>query len=607
MATRCATAVPSTTCSGAGAPATRSRCGSFAAGRCRPSVWRPGTSRSSSRRGPVRATMPLGDFLVAYLQKIGVTHLFGIPGDLVIRLFFRFGRGRAFRIVTLSHEPGVGFAADGYARATGRLAVVCVTYGAGGHNMVNAGAGSFSERVPVLVISGGPGEEERRLGMLIHHQAKEIESQLRIHRELTCAEPVLDDPHTAAESVHDVVRTVWREQQPGYLEIHRDMVERRIPVPRAIIDWDGALAFRRSDERKVEEAVRETAARFNASRRPLTMVGIETFRFKLQREVRELAERMGAPVTTTVLAKGAFPMDHPLYMGVHIGPISPRPIVERVDGADLVLNLGTLLTDMNLGSRPPSITRDRSIWAVGGRVNVSFHTYTDVHIRDFVRGLLRARLRRHEEKVRYCDNLPPQPPETKRRLRVTDVLHEVNRFLRDRRGYMVVAESGDMLFAGLDVRVARGGGYLAQGFYASMGFGIPGALGAQLGTGARPLILCGDGAFQMTGPEIAQAPRYGLNPIVLLVNNGGWQIFRPVITQQELLDVPPWPYARLAEDWGGRGFRVTPVDQLRAGVTEAARIRSFVVIEALVNPEDLSPVSRKYIEASARHGRIAAA
>src|SRR5206468_2340462 len=162
------------------------------------------------------------------------------------------------------------------------------------------------------------------------------------------------------------------------------------------------------------------------------------------------AERMGAPVTTTVLGKGAFPMDHPLFMGVHIGPLSPPPIVKRVDRADLVLNLGTLLTDMNLGSRPPQITRDRSIWAVGGRV---------------------------------------------------------------------------------DVRVERGGGYLAQGYYASMGFGVPGALGAQLGTGARPLVLSGDGAFQMTGPEIAQAPRYGLNPIVLVVNNGGWQIFRPVVAR----------------------------------------------------------------------------
>jgi indolepyruvate decarboxylase len=551
--------------------------------------------------------MPLGDFLVAYLRKIGVTHLFGIPGDLVLRLFSRLGKPRGLKIVTLSHEPGVGFAADGYARATGRIGVVCVTYGAGGHNMVNPVAGSFSERVPVLVISGGPGEDERRLGTLIHHQAKAIDSQLRIYQELTCAAAVVADAESAARTVDEVVRTVWREQRPGYLEIHRDMVERRIPVPRALVEWDGALHFARSDDRRVDEAVRETTARFNAARRPLTMIGIETYRYKVQPEVRRLAERMGAPVTTTVLGKGAFPMDHPLFMGVHIGPNSPRPIVRRVDAADLVVNLGTLLTDMNLGSRPPQITRDRSIWAVGGRVNVSFHTFTDVQIRDFVRGLLRAPLRRHRERVVYCDNLPPQPAETHRALRVTDVLHEVNGFLRGRRGWVVVAESGDMLFAGLDVRVERGGGYLAQGYYASMGFGVPGALGAQLGTGARPLVLSGDGAFQMTGPEIAQAPRHGLNPVVLVLNNGGWQIFRPVMKHHELLEVPPWPYARLADDWGGRGFYVERVDELRAALAEAARSDRFVVIEAIVAPDDLSPVSRKYIEASARKGRVAAA
>src|SRR5882762_1440922 len=247
-------------------------------------------------------------------------------------------------------------------------------------------------------------------------------------------------------------------------------------------------------------------------------------------------------------------MDHPLHMGVHIGPISPRPIVKRVDRADLVLNLGTQLTDMNLGSRPPLITRDRSIWAVGGRVNVSYHTYTDVHIRDFVRGLLRAPLRRHRESVRYCDNLPPQPVETRRALRVTDVLHEVNRFLRGKRGWAVIAESGDMLFAGLDVKVERGGGYLAQGYYASMGFGVPGALGAEIGSGQRPIVLCGDGAFQMTGPELAQAPRYGLRPIVILMNNGGWGIFRPIAEREDLLTIPNWPYAELARCWGGAGY-----------------------------------------------------
>src|SRR6185503_6986165 len=211
---------------------------------------------------------------------------------------------RGMRIVTLSHEPGVGFAADGYARATGRIGVACVTYGAGGHNMVNPVAGSFAERVPVLVVSGGPGAEERRLGTLIHHQAKEIESQLRIFREVTCAAELLDDPRTAAERVDAVVRTVWREQRPGYLEIHRDMVDQRVPVPAALVDWDGTLQFARSDDANVAEAVRDAAERLNAARRPVVSVGIEAYRYKLERDVRRLAEKIGAPVVTTTLSKG---------------------------------------------------------------------------------------------------------------------------------------------------------------------------------------------------------------------------------------------------------------------------------------------------------------
>src|SRR5215472_816742 len=149
--------------------------------------------------GPARmkARMPLADFVATYLRRLGVEHLFGIPGDLVLRLFARLGERWGFEVITFSHEPAVGFAADGYARATGRIAVACVTYGAGGLNMVNAVAGSFAEHVPVLVVSGGPGSEERKLGTLIHHQAREIESQLRIYREVTTDARVLDDPRTA--------------------------------------------------------------------------------------------------------------------------------------------------------------------------------------------------------------------------------------------------------------------------------------------------------------------------------------------------------------------------------------------------------------------------
>lgn len=112
-------------------------------------------------RSTLRPRMALGDFLVAYLRRAGVTHLFGLPGDLVLGLFHRFGRERALDIVTFSHEPTVGFAADGYARSTRRLGVLCVTYGAGGHNVLNPVAGAYAERVPLLVVSGGPARPSR--------------------------------------------------------------------------------------------------------------------------------------------------------------------------------------------------------------------------------------------------------------------------------------------------------------------------------------------------------------------------------------------------------------------------------------------------------------
>jgi TPP-dependent 2-oxoacid decarboxylase len=550
--------------------------------------------------------MKLGDFLIAYLRKIGTEHLFGIPGDLALKLFFALGRKHGLQVHTFSHEPAVGFAADGYARASGKIGVLCVTYGAGGHNTINPVAGSFSERVPILIFSGGPGEEERKLGTLIHHQAREIESQHRIFKEVTCASRVLTDPRRAAQDLHDVVRAIWAEQRPGYLEIHRDMVDRKIEVPEEIIEWDGRLHFQPSNSRKLEEAARETAAMFNRSRKPVVIAGIEIHRYKAATELVALAEKFGAPIFTTVLGKGAFPMDHPLYMGVHIGPISPPPIVKRMDQADFVLNLGCLKTDMNFGNRPPHIIQERTVWAVDRKVDVKSHTYTDVAVRDFVRALLRQDLRTHHEKIHYADNLPKATSRDGEQIKVADILLTVNEFLAEHKRYLVVGESGDMLFGGLDIRVPHGGTYLAQGFYASMGFAVPAALGAQIGSGLRPIVLCGDGAFQMTGPEISHAPKFGVNPIVLVINNGGWGIFRPIAERRELLDIPPWPYARLAREWGGSGFEARTPEQLRRALTDAHQSDRFSIIDVRVDRDDLSPVTVKYIKAAAKRSQTPA-
>ncbi len=568
----------------------------------------PARSKTARRKAKARSDaamrprMALGDFLVAYLERAGVSHIFGLPGDLVLGLFHRFGRARGLEIVTFSHEPAVGFAADGYARSTRRIGVVCVTYGAGGHNVVNPVAGAYAEQVPLLVVSGGPGEAEQKLGG-VHHQVKDVEGQYRIMREVTCDARLLRHPDLAAQEVHELVRAIVTEHRPGYLEIHRDMVDVVVPVPRSILDWDGSFPRPGSDERKLAEAVTETAGRLQAAKRPILIGGVELFRERAERDFLRLAEALQAPVVTTILAKGVFPMDHPLHMGVHIGPFSPLAIQKRVREADLVLSLGNQLTDMNLGAARPQVRRRHSVWAVNQRVNISFHTYTDVALKDFVSQLARERLPRFRERVVYYDNLKRTPRGSgQQALCVNDMLLEVNEFLarhEDAR-YDVFAESGDMLFGGLEVRQRKGGLYFAQGYYASMGFAVPAALGSQIGTGRRPLVLCGDGGFQMTGCEISYAPRRGLSPIVVVLNNSGWGIFRPVSPRADLLEIPPWPYAELAQTFGGVGIRARTRAEFAEALRAAHEVKEFVIIECVIDPNDLSPVSRRYIRASAR-------
>jgi len=553
--------------------------------------------------GSLPARMALGDFLVAYLQRAGVSHIFGLPGDLALGLYHRFGAARGLEIVSFSHEPAVGFAADGYARSTRRLGVVCVTYGAGGHNVVNAIAGSYAEQVPLLVISGGPGDAEQKISK-IHHQVKDVDAQCRIFAELTCTARIVDYPELAAQLIHDVVSQTMAEMRPGYVEIHRDMVDVKIPIPKALREWDGKFPRPRSNARKLEEAVAETTERLRGAKRPLLLGGVELYRERGEQHLVKLAEKLGAPVVTTMLAKGVFPMDHPLHMGIDMGSFSHPGVRKRVREADLVLALGAQRTDFNLGAARVVVGPERAIWALEHRVEISNHEYAGVNVRDFASGLAAARYTRRKERVRYYDNLKrPARRGKARALSVNDMLLELNDFLAECSGYDVVAESGDSLFGGLELRLPAPGLYLAQGYYASMGFAVPAAMGLQIGNGRRPLVLCGDGGFQMTGSDISHAPRHGLSPLVVLADNGGWGIFRPVTPRKEQLVLPRWPYAEFAQSWGGTGFRVGTAGELHDALRAAHEAEGFALVECRLDADDLSPISRRYIRASAKKGR----
>ena len=139
---------------------------------------------------------------------------------------------------------------------------------------------------------------------------------------------------------------------------------------------------------------------------------------------------------------------------------------------------------------------------------------------------------------------------------------------------------------------------VAPAYYATMGFAVPAALGVQIATGRRPLVLVGDGAFQMTGPEISHAPEYGCNPVIVLFNNTRWEMLQAFFPDAGYNATVPWPFAKLAELWGGRGFV-----RADAAANSARRSRAawagdtFALIEVTLEPGDMSPILSGFVRA----------
>jgi indolepyruvate decarboxylase len=178
-------------------------------------------------------------------------------------------------------------------------------------------------------------------------------------------------------------------------------------------------------------------------------------------------------------------------------------------------------------------------------------------------------------------------------IKVRHLIHLVNEFLTEHPDMPVVADTGDCLFASVDIRANI---CVAPAYYATMGFSIPGAMGLQISGRLRPLVLVGDGSFQMTGPEISHCVRYDLNPIVILFNNNRWEMLQAFFPTASYNDTVSWPFAALAELWGGGGFEAGTPKQLRAALNTAYAENRFCLIEVKLARGDISPILRGFVE-----------
>jgi indolepyruvate decarboxylase len=519
-----------------------------------------------------------------------VRHVFGVPGDYVLKFYDELVKSPLEHIGT-TREDTAAFAADGYARVHG-LGVLAVTYGVGALNVVNAVAGAHAESSPVVVISGAPGVREQREDPLIHHRFGPFNFQREIFDRITCAAVVLDDPATAFRQIDRALAAAQYYRRPVYIELPRDVIdEPGYPMP--------AEKFTppTSDPAPLREAVEETLERLAAARAPVTLAGVEIHRLGLQDDLLHFVNRSRIPVAATLSGKSVIGERHAGYLGVYEGAMGPEETRERVEGADVLLLLGVALNDVDLGVYTAHLEPERMVRASQGEVMIRHHRYPRVQLRDFLRALIQRCPQRSEP---FPPGVPgpsaPGFPERGRPMSVARLIGRLNEALTPE--MTVVCDTGDCLFAAVELRVHERTEFLASGFYTTMGFAVPAAVGVCAARrDRRPLVLVGDGAFQMTGTEISTLARLGSNAIVVVFNNSGYCTER-FILDGPFNDIHPWRFHRIGE-------LVPPVEGHLARTEEEfeAALRAALaaldrpsLIEVVLPREEPSPAMRRLAE-----------
>ncbi|QSR83929.1 alpha-keto acid decarboxylase family protein [Methylacidimicrobium sp. B4] len=532
----------------------------------------------------MKETPSIADCLASRLQSEGIEYVFGVPGDYALALFSTF-RKRGIETINTCDEQGAGFAADAYARIRG-IGAACITYCVGGLKIANAVAEAYAEKSAVVVISGAPGMNERKKDPLLHHKVRSFDTQRKIFEEITVGTTVLDNPDTAASEIDRLLSLARRYHRPVYIEVPRDLLSaptRPSSFPREPEE---------SDPQALAEALEEARQMLLASRSPLILADVEIHRFGLQKELVELTERTGIPVAATLLGKSVIAETHPNYVGVYEGATGRAEVHDYVEASDCLLLLGVFLTDITVGGSTSSLDMSRCIYATSEKLSIRHHSFEGVRLADFVRGLRKLDIQKKVLPSAFAPSagrIPKTAFRRQDRITVASLFAEINQILSPE--IVVVADVGEALFGASELVIRESTEFLSPAYYASLGFAIPASLGAALANPRlRPLVLVGDGAFQMTGVELSTAVRFGLSPIVVLLNNRGYS------TERHILDGPfndllEWNYCRLPELLGaGHACQVRTNQELEETLHAAWNQRdSYWLIEVRLSPHDHSP------------------
>lgn len=530
----------------------------------------------------------VGKYLLDTLYSHGVEHIFGVPGDYILRLD-KLIEEHSIQFINTTRENTAGYMADAYARYKG-LGAACITYGVG-VNIVNAVSQAFMESSPLVIISGAPGQEELAKSHHLHHLIHKSTStsfyntQLEFFREITVCQEVLSDADLAPMQIQKALKLAHQYKKPVYIEIPRNQILAPIS-PTFSSDREN------KHEEHLQQALRETEKLLSKAKRPVIWLGHEILRHGLSSSIKNFIEKQQIPFVTSLLGKTVLDETHPLFAGVYQGQLSRPELCAFMDKTDFALILGVILSDFDTGLFTAKLDYEKKVLATSDEILIGKKTYRDLSLTDFIQGLESFQPSLKDTISIPKPSLPFFEATPNKKIEAQKIFDCLQKYISDE--LLIVSDIGDCLFGSSDLVLPQNS-FLACAYFATLGFGVPGALGAELALkNKRPIALVGDGAFQISGVELSTAARYGLKPIVIVLNNQGYGTERPLL-EGSYNDIQDWKYAEFPHVFGvGKGVKVFTEDGFEMALKEALASSSLFLIDVELDKTDFTSALKRF-------------
>ncbi|SEF78934.1 acetolactate synthase, large subunit [Thermomonospora echinospora] len=540
--------------------------------------------------------------LIRALENVGVDTVFGIPGGAILPAYDPLFDSQKVRHILVRHEQGAGHAAQGYAMATGKVGVCMATSGPGATNLVTPISDAYMDSVPIVAITGQV--SSAAIGTDAFQEADIVGITMPITKHNFLVTDARDIGRTIAEAFH-----IAATGRPGpvLVDIAKDALQATFefswPEPMQLPGY-------RPVTRPHSKQVREAARLLSQARRPVLYVGGGVIKAGAAAELKVLAELTGAPVVTTLMAKGALPDSHPLHMGMP-GMHGNVGAVGALQRSDLLVALGARFDDRVTGRLDSFAPDAKVVHADIDPAEISKNRHADVPIvgdaREVIADLIVAVQAEHEAGRRgdyaawwkqlnaWRETYPlgyDRPADGS--LSPQYVIEQIGR-MAGPDAYYVAGVGQHQMWAAQFIKYERPGAFLNSGGAGTMGYAVPAAMGAKVGApDAQVWAIDGDGCFQMTNQELATCAIEGIPVKIAVINNGNlgmvrqWQtlFYNERYSNTNLHSTRIPDFVKLAEAYGCVGLRCERAEDVEETIRKAMEINDAPVVIDFVVHQD---------------------